>query len=178
MAIEKVTIARPYAKAAFSVALAQNAVDSWQQALALLKEVSQDERVISLLTDPRLSLKQKAEFFVGMLPNTTAEQTNFVNTLAENRRLNILPEIAEQFNLLRAEHEQTMTVHVNSFNELTEHQQQAMRQALEKRLQRKVKLDCTQDKSLLGGAVVRAGDLVIDGSARGALHNLAIELVD
>jgi F-type H+-transporting ATPase subunit delta len=171
---EKATIARPYAKAAFEYAREQNAFDRWSQVLASASAVAADERVAKLLTNPRVS----ADDLVGLISEAAGgalddHGRNFIATLAHNRRLGLLPEIAAQFETLRAEVENVADVRVTSAVQLNEAQQQRLSSALKKRLKREVRLHCEVDPSLIGGAIVRAGDFVIDGSLRARLERLA-----
>ena len=102
---------------------------------------------------------------------------NFIALLAENKRLLLLPEIALQFEALRAEQEKTLVATVSSFSAFTKVQEQQLIESLSRRLQRQVTLEIKIDSSLIGGAVIRAGDFVIDGSVRGKLSKLSTELV-
>ena len=101
---------------------------------------------------------------------------HLVGLLADNKRLQALPDIYLQYEALRAEQEKTLTAKVSSFAVLTSAQQQHLISSLSQRLQRQVTLDVSIDTSLLGGAVIRAGDLVIDGSVRGKLNKLSSNL--
>jgi F-type H+-transporting ATPase subunit delta len=175
---EKATIARPYAKAAFEYAREQNAFDRWSQVLASASAVAADERVAKLLTNPRVSaddlVSLTSEAAGGALDD---HGRNFIATLAHNRRLGLLPEIAAQFETLRAEVENVADVRVTSAVQLNEAQQQRLSSALKRRLKREVRLHCEVDPSLIGGAIVRAGDFVIDGSLRARLERLAGAMV-
>jgi F-type H+-transporting ATPase subunit delta len=171
---EKATIARPYAKAAFEYARESKTFDRWSQVLASASAVVADERVAKLLTNPRVT----AEDLVSLIAEAAGEaldehSRNFVATLAHNRRLGLLPEVAAQFETLRAEIENVADVRVISAVQLNDAQRQRLSDALKKRLRRDVRLHCEVDASLIGGAIVRAGDFVIDGSLRARLERLA-----
>lgn len=173
---EKATIARPYAKAAFASARQHNALESWSKALATASSVVQDERVARLLSSPKVTPDQLSGL-IGEIVGQLDEQTrNFLATLASNRRLALLPEIASMYEALRAEAENTADVQVVSAVALDEAQKQRLAQALKKRLKREVRLHCEVDASLIGGAIVRAGDFVIDGSLKARLDRLAVEM--
>jgi F-type H+-transporting ATPase subunit delta len=171
---ERITIARPYAKAVFKLAQSQKRLPQWSEALGLAASVVADARVTTLLGNPAVSAEQLAGLVTGVCGESLDEQgRNFIATLAANRRLGYLPEIAARFEQLRAEAERTVEVTVTSAIELSAAQETKYADALAKRLGRAVHLSCLTDPSLLGGAVVRADDLVIDGSVRTALTQLA-----
>ncbi|GFE78409.1 ATP synthase subunit delta [Steroidobacter agaridevorans] len=174
---EKATIARPYAKAAFESARQHHALERWSKVLATASSVVQDERVAGLLSSPRVTPEQLSGLIADIVGSDLDEQTrNFLATLASNRRLVLLPEIASMYEGLRAEAENTADVQVVSAVELNEAQKQRLASALKKRLQREVRLHCEVDASLIGGAIVRAGDFVIDGSLKARLDRLAVEM--
>lgn len=174
---EKATIARPYAKAAFEAAREHNASDRWSTVLAIASSVVQDERVAPLLSSPRVKPEELSGLIADIAGESMDERTrNFLATLAENRRLALLPEIASMYEVLRAEAENTADVQVISAVALSDAQKQRLATALKKRLQRDVRLHCEVDASLIGGAIVRAGDFVIDGSLKARLDRLAVEM--
>jgi F-type H+-transporting ATPase subunit delta len=166
-------IARPYAKAVFEYALLHKQLDSWQQGLQGAALLAADERVAKLLADPNVTTIQTLDIFFDVLKNILNDKAcNFLRLLADYRRLNILPEIAERFKKLKDEYEKVIEVEVASAFELTTEQKEKLTQALNKRLQLEIKLHCQTDENLLGGAVIRAGDLIIDGSGLGKLKEL------
>lgn len=174
---EKVTIARPYAKAAFEYAHAQNALGRWSDTLATASAVVADERVSKLLSSPRVTPEQLVGLIAEIAGNGLDENgKNFLNTLAQNRRLGLLPQIAAIYEVLRAEVENIADVQVTSAIALDAAQQQRLAKALQKRLKREVRLHCDVDASLIGGAIVRSGDLVIDGSLKARLTRLASDI--
>lgn len=171
---EKATIARPYAKAAFEYAREHQSFDRWSQVLATGAAVVSDERAAHLLTNPRV----KPEDLVGLIADVCGgaldeHGRNFMLTLATNRRLALLPNIAEIFETLRAEVENVLDVQLVSAVQLDEAQRERMSAALKKRFKREIRLHCAIDPSLIGGAIVRAGDFVIDGSVKARLERLA-----
>ena len=174
---EKATIARPYAKAAFESTRAHNAFDRWSTVLATASSVVQDERVARLLGSPSVTPEQLSGLVGEIVGGKLDEQSrNFLATLAGNRRLALLPEIATMFEALRAEAENTADVQVISAVQLNDAQKQRLAAALKKRLKRDVRLHCEVDESLIGGAIVRAGDFVIDGSLKARLDRMAVEM--
>lgn len=174
---EKATIARPYAKAAFESARLHKAFDRWSTVLATASSVVQDERVARLLSSPRVTPEQLSGLIADILgADADQHSRNFLATLADNRRLALLPEIAGMFETLRADAENTVDVQVTSAVQLDDAQKQRLGAALKKRLKREVRLHCEVDESLIGGAIVRAGDFVIDGSLKARLDRLAVEM--
>lgn len=174
---EKSTIARPYAKALFELALEHKKLGAWSEALGLAATVVSDERVRKLLTSPHVTIEQLADLVIGIVGGQLdAEGRNFIRVLAANHRLGLLPEIAAIYEKLKAAEENTVDVTVTSAVALDKDQQQKFSQALSARLKRDVRLHCEVDSTLLGGAVLRADDLVIDGSLRGRLERLSAEL--
>jgi len=172
---DKSTIARPYAKAAFEAASGRLA--PWSEALRRAARTVADPRVEALLHDPRVHSAQLAELVVATAgPNLEPTTRNFFHVLAENHRLDCLPEISARFAELQAQAEGTVDVEVISACALNEAQQGMLAAALERRLRRTVRLRCSHDPALIGGASVRAGDLVIDGSLRGRLARIARQL--
>jgi F-type H+-transporting ATPase subunit delta len=174
---ERATIARPYAKAAFEYARVSNALAEWSEGLKAAAEIVADARVAALVTSPQWSAAGLVEFIGGVAgTRLNAAMRNFLAVLAENRRLLLLPEIAAHYEVLRAQIENTVDVEVVSAVALDAVQADKLRQALDTRLKRRVRMQNRVDASLLGGAVIRAGDLVIDGSLKGRLERLATEL--
>jgi len=175
--VERATIARPYAKAAFEYAQTGNAAAAWSRGLNTAAQIVADPLVAALTKSPRCSAADLASLIADVAgADLDAGMQNFVHILAENRRLLLLPEIAAHYQELRAEVENTVDVEVISAVPLNTAQQEKLSAALSTRLKRKVRMQNSVDAALLGGAVVRAGDLVIDGSLKGRLQRLATEL--
>jgi F-type H+-transporting ATPase subunit delta len=171
---ELTTLARPYAKAAFEYAREHDALGQWSQELALAAAVSADARLARQLASPSQTAAEQVALLVRVCDEQlSAPLRNFLAVLADNKRLALLPQIAVLFEAMRAAHERAVEVELVSAYELDEAVTQRLRQALEKKLERSVKLRSTTDASLLGGVLIRAGDLVIDGSVRGRLNKLA-----
>jgi F-type H+-transporting ATPase subunit delta len=181
---ERITIARPYAKAVFQLARTQKQLPQWSTVLQTAASVVNDVRVAPLLGDPHVSPEQMAELIAGVVSDSSdgdakanapllTQARNFIATLAHYRRLAFLPEIAAHFEQLRADAERTIDVTVTSAVALSDAQREQFAAAMRKRLDREVHLHCELDPALLGGAVIRADDLVIDGSVRASLTQLA-----
>ena len=167
------TIARPYAKAAFDFAVEKNALDQWAQMLSFAAEVAKNEQMAELLTSS-LTAEKLADVFLAVCGEQFDEcGQNLIKVMAENGRLRAIPEVCDQFLVLQQEHNKEIDVEVVSATELSEEQVANISSKLEQRLERKVKLNCSVDETLLGGVVIRAGDLIIDNSARGQLNRLS-----
>ncbi|MDR2213334.1 MAG: F0F1 ATP synthase subunit delta [Pseudomonadales bacterium] len=168
------TFARPYAKAAFETAEAAGALTEWSQALGLAAALTQEEKVATFLNQPELGWERQAATLLELADSgLDGKQRNFISLLASNQRLALLPETVRLYEELKAERERTVDVEVVSAFALDEEQTQALAGTLKTRLRREVKLSASVDQSLIGGVIVRAGDLVIDASVRGKLNKLS-----
>ena len=171
---EAITTARPYAQAAFEEAQKLSDLKGWSAVLLSLAEAVSHPEVRSVVTNPRVARKQIESLMEDLLGSQAKpQQRNFVRVLVENQRLLLLPEIAAIFEALRAEAEKTVNVVVDSAFELSAAQQEKIVRSLKARMGREIKLVCKVNKELLGGVVIRAGDKVIDGSARTRLGEMA-----
>ena len=174
---ERITTARPYAKAIFSLARKGNSLAATSAGLTRAAEVVTDASVKALIGSPHVTPAQLAEIVTGVVGAELDEHSrNFVSLLAVNRRLGFLPEIAALFELMKAELENAVDVEVIAASKLTPDQESRYAAALQKKLGRQVRLHTKVDGSLLGGAVLKTGDLVIDGSIKGRLERLAVEM--
>ncbi len=173
---ELTTVARPYAKAAFDFAVEANAIDTWHEMLVFAAEVSKDATIKEYLSGGA-SVEQSQDIFLKVCDvQLDSNGQNLIKVMAENGRLLVLPQVLAQFSALKAEYEQEVSVDVTSAVKLKAAQQKVISAALEKRLARKVKLNCTVDANVVSGLVIKAGDMVIDGSVRGKLNRLATTL--
>lgn len=171
---EKATIARPYARAAFAYAKNGNALAAWSGALTSAGAIVADSRVKKLIGNPKVAPAQLLDFIAEVSGGKiNANIRNFLDELVRNRRLALLPEVAAMFEEMRNEVENVAEVKVTSAVALSDAQRQRLSEALKKRLKKEVRLHCDIDASLIGGAVIRSGDLVIDGSLRARLQGLA-----
>jgi F-type H+-transporting ATPase subunit delta len=182
---EKHTIARPYAEAVFELARKRGALDAWSGALGLAGGLMADGQVADFLASPSLSDDERLKFVTGLASSAGDSGlfdgndrygTNFLKLLIENDRIDVLPEIAAHFETLKAETENVVDVTVTSAAPLDDAQKQAIANALRDRLGREIRLETELDEDLIGGAVIRAGDVVIDGSLRARLEGLASAL--
>jgi len=171
---EAITIARPYANAAFDIANEKVDLKTWSGFLAVMAQSVVDEGIEAMIASPSISDEQVISILVDIAGElVTTEGRHFLALLAENKRLPVLMDIAVIFEQLRADAEQVMTAEVSSARALTPEQEANIAKALKKRTGRDVTLSVEVDESLLGGAIIRAGDLIIDGSALGKLNRLA-----
>jgi F-type H+-transporting ATPase subunit delta len=171
---ELTTLARPYAKAAFEVALAANKLQPWFEALQVTAAVADQDQVKKALGTSGLSVEQKAAVFVQVIGESLDEKVkNFIHTLARNKRLALLPYIRDLFAKMKAQQEKTIDVEVTAAYELPVDLINKLAVSLSAKLNRNVNVNSSVDKSLLGGVIIHTGDMVIDGSVRGRLAKLA-----
>lgn len=170
---ELITLARPYARAAFEHALAGNALQGWSDGLSTAAAVTAQPRVAALLAAPGSTSVQKADAVIAICGEALpADVRNFVRVLAENKRLPLLPQVHELFMALKALQEQTVEIDVASAYAIAPEQIEKLAGAMSSKLKRSVRVSTTVDESLIGGVVIRTDDLVIDGSVRGRLARL------
>ena len=173
---ESLTIARPYADAAFKLAVEMNSLPQWSDAFSRLSSVMQADEARSLIQNPRLPAASIGAVIGDAAGQLSKEQRNFVQILAENDRLAVLPEIASQFEEKRNRHEDVLDAKLTSAYPLTQQQIADIVATLEQRYGRKVKATAEVDSDLIGGVAIRIGDEVIDASVRGKLAQLAAAL--
>jgi F-type H+-transporting ATPase subunit delta len=174
---ERATVARPYARAAFAFAQEQGKVAQWAGWLRTASQVVGSEEFGKLAHSPGVTNAQLLELVTGITGDgLDAHGRAFLGVLAENQRINYLPEVAGHFDELRTESENVAEVEIISAVPLDDRQQERLAGALRGRLRRNVRLNCSVDPSLIGGAIVRSGDLLIDGSLKGKLARLETEL--
>ena len=174
---EAATIARPYAKAAFAYARDCKALGPWSDALRDAAMIVADGRVADLLTNPNVDVDHLVALFAGLGGGAIDPHwQNFVRLLAGNRRLAVLADVSTEYETLRAAFENEADVEVTSAVPLSAAQCGRLAAALRTRLKRDVRIRTAVDPQLIGGAVIRSGDLVIDGSLRGRLERMASEL--
>ncbi len=168
------TLARPYARAAFEFARDSSDLQAWSVQLATAAAVTEDETMGQVLGNPSVTAEQQAQTLIDVCGDAVNSQgQNFINILAGNKRLGLMPEISSLFDQYKANQEKTVDVTLFSAFDVEEQTQQNLTQVLKTKLERDVKIDTVVDTELLGGVLIRAGDLVIDGSVRGRLNKLA-----
>jgi F-type H+-transporting ATPase subunit delta len=181
------TVARPYAQAAFDVAQESDALAELSESFAAAKALMEDGQVAAFMAVPALSDDDRLTFLQGLFAQAVGEGsvfaggsqhgTNFIKLLLENGRVGVLPEITDHFEALKAKVENTVDAVITSAAPLSNEQRQAMAASLKKKLGREVNVTTEIDENLIGGAVIRAGDVVIDGSLRARLEGLANSLI-
>lgn len=179
------TIARPYATAVFELASDAGALAPWSESLSIAGQLLADSALVEYLGNPDFNNEQRLDFLTGLFASAKAgllagkddKGTNFLKLLIENGRVGVLPEIADHFEALKAKVENTVDATVTSATALNEEQIRSIASALKSRLGCDVKIETELDENLIGGAVIRAGDVVIDGSLRARLEGLATALI-
>ena len=175
------TIARPYAQAIFDLANEAGDLGQWSESLTIAGQLFADVVLAEYLANPELNDQQRLEFLTGLFKQAGAKLlagdndkgTNFLRLLLENRRIAVMPEIAEHYETQKAKVENTVDAVVTSAVKLNKNQIGDIEEALKKRLSCDVNVATKINENLIGGAVIRAGDVVIDGSLRARLESLA-----
>lgn len=176
---ELTTAARPYARAAFDIASDNNAIDQWTEMLNLCSAVAENASMQAALDNPALNWQQSADLFNEVCgEKLDARGQNFIRLLAENDRLSLLPEIAALYHHYKAQAQGTVDAELISALDVSDDQKNAIAASLSKRLGKQVSLTTRIDESLIGGAIIRAGDMVIDGSIRGRLDKMSSTLAN
>lgn len=173
---ENVTVARPYAEAAFELARAGGNLLAWQTALERMAAASADARMLECITDPRVSPDALAELFLGVAGELTAEQKSFASVLVDNRRLGVLPEISVLYGELKNALEGTHDAVISSAFPLDAAQLSKLVADLEAKLGYKIEATVELAPELIGGVRIALGDQVIDASVRGKLNAMAVSL--
>ena len=173
---ESVTIARPYAEAVYRTANESGAQGTWSQRLQRLALIAQDGDMAAVMGNPQLSAEQVANLVISLCDDNDAVLGNFVRTLAENRRLALLPEISRLFDLAKSQDEGIKEAVVHSAFPIDDTQVKALVQELEARFGTKLTARVEIDASLIGGVRVAIGDQVLDASVRGKLDAMAVAL--
>ncbi len=174
---EKSTIARPYAQAVFKLAEEQQQLPKWSETLTLLAAIVEDPAMGALIGNPRVSHEQLHDVICGVGGERLDDRArSLIDLLIENDRIALLPEIAALYERYRAEAEHVVKAEVISAYKVSADQEKAIARALKARLGKEVAVSSRIDKSLIGGAIIRAGDMVIDGSVTGHLDRLGTAL--
>jgi F-type H+-transporting ATPase subunit delta len=171
------SVARPYAQAVFELAGETEGLDAWADCLAMLSAVASNADFAAILEDPRVDDDQISNLLTGLVADRLPEGgENFIRLLVRNDRVEVLPDISKQYDLRVAEARKSINAEVVTAQALSDEQKENLSSSLASRLGCTVTLTESVDAGLLGGAVVKAGDLVIDGSAAGRIRKLAINL--
>ena len=171
------TIARPYAVAAFNLAKEKKALKEWSEMLEFLAQVSQDERMHTFINDSKVSDEDREKVLIKIAAkNLNAFGENLIKLLIENKRLNVLPEISEAFEALKATDEGTLEAEIIVASKPSDKEVDTLVKSLEKKFNKKIDAKVTIDEAIMGGTKVIVGDTVIDASVREQLQNLAYAL--
>ncbi len=176
------TAARPYAKALFELASTEGNLQAWGDCLQLASVIASDADMQAMFELPSMLASDQSELFLSVMsgvkgaPELSADFKNLVALLAENNRLATIPAITVSFETLKREAEGKIEVQVRTARKLSDKQQSAIAKSLAKKLGKEVSISTEIDESLIAGAIIRAGDLVIDGSAKGRLDKLTTVL--
>jgi F-type H+-transporting ATPase subunit delta len=174
---ELITVARPYAQAAFALASEHNALPVWSEMLRLASAVVSDPKVHATLDNPRLSVGDKEALFLSLCGDKlNAEGRSFVRVLVESDRIGLLPEIRQIFDTLKDGADGVARAHISTAFPLTDSELATLKGALEKRFGKRIEASVGVDPELIGGATIVVGDTVIDGSVRGELQAMATHL--
>ena len=175
---DPITIARPYAQAAYRQAEREHAVGAWSEGMALLAAVTGDPDLSRLLADPRVPADRVTELVLDVCGGgLSATMANFVRVLGEGRRLGVGPTIARLFEVEKSRRAGRSAVELVSAYPLEPAQVRLLVKAIGRRLGRDLTVRASVDESLIGGVVIRIGDSVIDASLAGRLRELAHDLV-
>ena len=173
---ESSTVARPYARSAFSCALDQReGLAEWSRVLRLLSVIVNESVVQASLDNPLLTREDQVRLLVDLVDDEllSTQARNFIEVLAENGRLGLIPTITEQYEMMKSNHEKTLDVSITSAFEVSVQNKQVLTETLAKRLQRNINLETEVDQSLIGGVLIKTEDTVIDDTVRGRLERLA-----
>jgi len=174
---EKSTIARPYAEAVFQLADAKKQLKEWSSMLQTVALIVTDTNMQGIIGNTSVNKAQLAQLIIDVTGDVMTDSgCNLIRLLAENRRMDVVTEITVQFESLKAEAEKTVEAEMVSAQKVSAKQQSMIAKKLKARLGREVSLKCTVDETLMGGAIIKAGDMVIDGSVSGQLNKLSVEL--
>ncbi len=172
------TAARPYARAIFELASAEGNLQKWEDQLTAAALIATDAEMQSVFDQPAILAFERAELFLSVLDGAGVKAdddfNNLIRLLADNGRLPAIPSIAEIFATLKQEAEGKIEVRVRSAQALTDEQEASIAKSMAKRLGKEVSISSEIDESLIAGAVITAGDLVIDGSASGRMDKLSL----
>ncbi len=176
---EKMTVARPYAKAVFEYATKSQKIAEWAYVLGILSVVAQNQQVTALLRADTISMMEIVELFLAVCKsNLGIPLRNFILILAQKKRLKILPEIEFLYKKMQLDAENKVEVQFEAPVLLDKHQEAAYQKILEQYFARKVIMVCAINQELLGGFLAKAGNFVIDGSIHGSLTNLKVAMGD
>ncbi|MDR0234916.1 F0F1 ATP synthase subunit delta [Acinetobacter sp.] len=177
-----ITVARPYAKAVFLIAKEENTISGWSNLLAVLDEISADVEASDFISRPDFSLQEKTQFLQTAVTTLlkrklTNQEANFLSVILEAKRYEVFSSIRQAYDEMVLSDESIVEVDLVSAFEVKEAENEMFVKALEKHFQKSIKLNVSVDPNLIGGAVIKAGDWVMDGSVKGRLEQMTSFLV-
>lgn len=174
---EAITVARPYAEAVYKLAVADKSLSEWSKMLQLAAEIAENERVRMLIGSPLVSIKQLGDLILEIGGKKFSnEARNLVTLMIENKRVQVLPQVSQLFEQLKAQHEGVLEARIISAFKLESNQLEKLVRELEQKFKRKVDAQVIVDSELIGGIKVEIGDEILDASVRGKLEAMAIAL--
>lgn len=174
---EAVTVARPYAEAVYKLAVAKNSLVEWSNMLQSASDIAQDKQIKILIGNPVVSAKQLADLLLEIGKNNfNQEARNFLMMVAENHRINVLPQISQLYEQLKAQHDGVLEANIVSAFEMNDRQLKKLISDLEQKFKRKIEAKVQVDPELIGGVKVEIGDEIFDASIRSKLEAMAIAL--
>ena len=174
---EAITIGSPYAEAVFKSAQAKKTIAAWSEMLKYAAAVSSEEHVSALISNPSVSAKQVADIFLEICKNKLSEEgRNLIMLMAENGRLDVLPQVSELFEQLKSQYDGVLDANIVSAFALNGGQLRQLIAMLEKRFKHEINAKVSVDPELIGGVKVEIGDEVLDTSVRGKLEAMAVAL--
>lgn len=171
------TLARPYADAIFKRAVESESLDQWSGFLTRLNMICADPITAELIADPKQNIDIIEKLILDLLePDLNDENRNCLSLISKNKRLEVVSEIYRQFERHKSSHTGILDVEIYSAFEMTKYQTDSLQSALEIKFKSKVKITTQIDKSLIGGVIIKAGDIVIDNSVKNQIHKIANSL--
>lgn len=175
---EKTTIARPYADAIFDRAVETDKLEAWSDVLGLLSIICKDPLFAELIQRPNLEIGFMVKFMKELCGDKIFDEAiNLIHVLNGNNRLNIIPEISDLYENSKLEHMKVINVTVTSAYKLNKTQEKSIKSVLKNKLGCDIEITATHDNKLIGGLIIRAGDLVIDGSVKTQINQLETFLI-
>ncbi len=173
--MKQIILARRYAKALFALGKEDGKLDDYSAALQGLAGLyASDSGLADALTNPLYPLDVREKVMEGVVASIGVDKimSNFLNLLVEKKRADVLPDIAEEFQIMVDEEKNISHGSVVSAVELSKELQAKVQATLEKLTGKTVELTTSVDPSIIGGVIAKVGDLELDGSIRTQLASL------
>lgn len=174
---EAITVARPYAEAIYKHAAASGQLAQWSKMLQLAAAIAGSNEFKLLVGNPVVTAKQLGEIFLDIGKSKfNSEAHNLLMLLADNKRMQVLPQISQHFEQLKAQHEGVLEASIVSAFALEGKQLRRLIEDLEQKFKRKIEARVSVDPELIGGVKIEIGDEILDASVRGKLEAMAVAL--